>query len=244
MADKDKSLPSMVGFVYDWLQIEVIWEMPDNLSSTRGTKIMHRIAVYPISAALVAAVAWMILPAALATEAVTKQVPAHNPGQPIPSGGESDRKKMQSAMSAAPSSLSNHATIMKWNGTVLREGKPGNVWTCLPDIPNNGGIDPWCVDQSWQNMLAALTAGEKPTYDKIGIAYMLMGDGEVSNITPSGTKEQGQWVAGLKAHLMLLVPDHSMFDYLPTEPDGGPWIMWKGTPYAHVMIPIDSYPNP
>ncbi len=113
-----------------------------------------------------------------------------------------------------------------------------------PDIPNNGGIDPWCVDQSWQNMLAALTAGKKPTYDKIGIAYMLMGDGEVSNITPSGTKEQGQWIAGLKAHLMLLVPDHSMFDYLPTEPDGGPWIMWKGTPYAHVMIPIDSYPNP
>ena len=205
---------------------------------------MHRISVYPITAALVAAVAWMILPAAQATEAVTKQVPAHNPGQPIPSGGESDRKKMQSAMSAAPSSLSRHATIKKWNGTVLREGKPGNVWTCLPDIPNNGGIDPWCVDQSWQNMLAALTAGEKPTYDKIGIAYMLMGDGEVSNITPTGTKEQGQWVAGLKAHLMLLVPDHSMFDYLPTEPDGGPWIMWKGTPYAHVMIPIDSYPNP
>jgi hypothetical protein len=80
--------------------------------------------MYPIAAAVVAAVAWMILPAAQAEEAVIQQVPAHQPGQPIPSGGESDRKKMQSAMSAAPSSLSQHATIKKWNGTVLRQGKP------------------------------------------------------------------------------------------------------------------------
>jgi hypothetical protein len=22
--------------------------------------------------------------------------------------------------------------------------------------------------------------------------------------------------------------------------NGGPWVMWPGTPYAHLMIPIDS----
>jgi hypothetical protein len=46
---------------------------------------MHRVVMYPIAAAVVAAVAWMILPAAQAEEAVTQQVPAHQPGQPIPS---------------------------------------------------------------------------------------------------------------------------------------------------------------
>ena len=51
-----------------------------------------------------------------------------------------------------------------------------------------------------------------PTYDKVGIAYMLAGDAPVSNITPSGKKEDGDWVEGLKAHLMILVPDHAMFD--------------------------------
>jgi hypothetical protein len=31
---------------------------------------------------------------------------------------------------------------------------------------------------------------------------------------------------------------------LPTDSkNGGPWVMWAGTPYAHLMIPIDSYPQ-
>lgn len=84
---------------------------------------------------------------------------------------------------------------------------------------------------------------EAPSYDKVGIAYMLAGDAPVSNIAPSGKKEDGNWVEGLEAHLMILVPDHAMFDNISTDPNnGGPWIMWPDTPYAHIMVPIDSYP--
>ncbi len=73
---------------------------------------------------------------------------------------------------------------------------------------------------------------------------MLAGDSPVSNIKPGGKKEDGDWVEGLKAHLMLLVPDQSMFDNISTDPNnGGPWIMWPNTPYAHIMVPIDSYPR-
>jgi hypothetical protein len=152
-----------------------------------------------------------------------------------------DEAKIESALSAGPESLTKNATIADWDGTVLREGTNG--WTCLPDIPDNGGTDPWCVDQSWLNLLDALKNGKEPSYDKIGIGYMLAGDAPISNIEPSGTKEDGEWVEGLKAHLMLAVPDHSLFDNISTKPDnGGPWIMWPDTPYAHVMIPIDSYP--
>ena len=149
---------------------------------------------------------------------------------------------IDSALSAAPGSLAKNAKVMKWDGKVLREGTNG--WVCLPDIPDNGGVDPWCVDKSWLNLLNALKNKKKPSYDKLGIAYMLAGDAPISNITPDGKKEDGDWVEGLKAHLMILVPDRTMFDNVSTDPNnGGPWIMWPDTPYAHVMVPIDSYPK-
>lgn len=149
---------------------------------------------------------------------------------------------IQSAISAGPDSLTKNATIKRWDGKVLRKGT--NSWTCLPDIPDNGGNDPWCVDASWLNLLDALSNNKSPSYDKVGIGYMLSGDAPISNIKPDGKKEDGDWVEGLKAHLMILVPDHAMFDNISTDPNnGGPWIMWPNTPYAHIMVPIDSYPN-
>jgi hypothetical protein len=152
-----------------------------------------------------------------------------------------DQVDIQSATSAGPTSLTKNATIMRWNGDVLREGTNG--WTCLPDMPDNGGNDPWCVDASWQNLLDSLVNNKAPSYDKVGIAYMLAGDAPISNITPAGKKEDGDWVEDLRAHLMILVPDHTMFDNISTDPNnGGPWIMWPDTPYAHIMVPIDSYP--
>lgn len=40
-------------------------------------------------------------------------------------------------------------------------------------------------------------------------------------------------------HVMLLLPgdlDQSVFS---TDPDSGePWIMWAGTPYEHLMMPV------
>jgi len=160
----------------------------------------------------------------------------------LSTAAHADQAEIDSATSAGPESLTKNATIMRWNGDVLREGTNG--WTCLPDVPDNGGTDPWCVDASWHNLLDAVTNGTMPTYDKVGIAYMLSGDAPVSNITPSGKQEDGDWVEGLKAHLMILVPDHTMFDNISADPEnGGPWIMWPGTPYAHIMVPIDSYPS-
>ena len=52
-------------------------------------------------------------------------------------------EKIENALSAAPASLSRHAKVMDWDGKVLRKGSNG--YTCLPDIPDNGANDPWCV---------------------------------------------------------------------------------------------------
>ena len=149
---------------------------------------------------------------------------------------------LESAVSAAPDSLSDNATVMTWDGEVLRQGSNG--WVCLPNRPDNGGNDPWCVDDTWMSFLEALMAGEEPSFEKLGIGYMLAGDAPVSNIRPDGKKEDGNWVEGLGAHLMILVPDRAMYDNVSTDPfNGGPWIMWPGTPYEHLMVPIDSYPD-
>ncbi len=149
--------------------------------------------------------------------------------------------QIQSAMSAAPSSISAKATVLDWNLKTLREGTNG--WTCLPDRPDTAGNDPWCVTESWLNFLKAYVNKEKPTYTDIGFAYMLMGDAEVSNSDPYTTEPTGKedWVADLGPHLMMLIPNREMLKNISTDHlNGGPWIMWPDTPYAHIMIPLES----
>ena len=148
------------------------------------------------------------------------------------------------AESAAPASLSKHATILNRDGQVVRIGSNG--WMCLPDDPNTAGTDSICMNESWRNFMDALKNKKKPTYTQVGIAYMLQGDRPVSNTDPYATepKPGDDWVDQLGAHIMVLVPDADTLKSVPTNPrNGGPWIMWAGTPYAHLMIPIDSYPS-
>lgn len=153
-------------------------------------------------------------------------------------------KLIESAMSAAPASISAEATVMDWEFNVLREGTNG--WTCLPDNADTPGTDPWCVNAPWLNFLEAYVAKEEPTYRQVGIAYMLQGDTPVSNTDPFATQKttEEDWVEDLGAHLMVLVPDPEVFANLSTDPNhGGPWIMWPNTPYAHIMIPLEGAPR-
>jgi hypothetical protein len=149
------------------------------------------------------------------------------------------------AENAAPSSLSQHATIMDLDGTVHRKGTNG--WTCMPDNPNTPGKDPMCMNEPWLNFKDALKNKTKPTHRQVGIAYMLQGDSPVSNTDPYAKepKPGDDWVEGVGAHIMVLVPDVETLNNLSTDSkNGGPWVMWANTPYAHLMIPIDSYPSP
>ncbi len=145
---------------------------------------------------------------------------------------------------AAPSSLSKNATILNRDGQVVRIGSNG--WMCLPDDPHTAGTDSICMNESWRHFMDALKNKKKPTYTQIGISYMLQGDHPVSNTDPYATepKPGDDWVDNLGAHIMVLVPDVETLKSLPTHSkNGGPWVMWAGTPYAHLMIPIDSYPS-
>jgi hypothetical protein len=146
-----------------------------------------------------------------------------------------------SAMSAAPASVSGEARILDWNMNELRAGT--NQWTCLPDRPDTPGNDPWCVTEPWLNFLGAYVSQEEPTYTEIGFAYMLQGDTPVSNSDPYATEPTGpeDWVTEIGPHLMILVPDKGLLENISTDHlNGGPWVMWPETPYAHIMIPLES----
>jgi hypothetical protein len=148
------------------------------------------------------------------------------------------------AENAGPSSLSKNATIMGGDGKMLREGTNG--WTCMPDNPNTPGRDPMCMNEPWLNFKDAVKNKKKPTYTQVGIAYMLQGDTAVSNSDPyaKAPKPGDDWVEGLGAHIMILIPDVEALKNVSTNSkNGGPWIMWPATPYAHLMVPIDSYPS-
>lgn len=148
-------------------------------------------------------------------------------------------KLVENAMSAAPPAISAEATIMSLDGAVLREGSNG--WTCLPDMPDREGNSPMCLDDQWMKFLEAWQNQTAPSYDRAGFGYMLQGGAPESNVDPyaEGPTEDNEWMDEPgPPHIMLVVPDPSILEGLPTDPDnGGPWVMWKDTPLAHVMIP-------
>jgi hypothetical protein len=141
------------------------------------------------------------------------------------------------ALQAAPASITQNAAVMDWEGNTLKAGNNG--WVCLPDPPNMKAA-PMCLDQAWQAWADAWMKKQPVKIDRPGIAYMLVGDAGASNTDPfaTGPTADNEWVVS-GPHLMLIVPDVAALDKYPTDPDvGGPWVMWKGTPYAHVMIPV------
>jgi hypothetical protein len=177
------------------------------------------------------------------TAAATTAKPAQAPKM-------TDAQKIASATSAAPPGISQNATILDWPDTPtgkarqLRAGTNG--WVCNPSTPEmhpgTSGEDPMRMDKAWQTWAEAYLNKSQPKVSASGIAYMLKGDAGASNTDPfaMGPTPTNQWVTS-PAHMMVLYPDTKMLDAFPTDPkNGGPWVMWKGTPYAHLMVPVST----
>lgn len=146
---------------------------------------------------------------------------------------------IQDALKAAMPSVTDGAKIVDWSGNVLREG--ANGWTCMPTPPNfPPGSTPMCLDEPFLKWADAWANKKELTLDRVGLSYMLAGDSGASNTDPFATAEtpDNNWVVS-GSHLMLVVPDTAALEGISTDPNnGGPFVMWKGTPYAHVMIPV------
>jgi hypothetical protein len=157
-------------------------------------------------------------------------------------------QKIANAMSAAPAVISKNATIMDWpdaEGGQPKQLRAGtNGWVCFPNSPTEfGGAsidDPMCLDKQWQAWANAWEKKTPPKVEGTGIAYMLKGDKGASNTDAfaTGPTATNDWVVS-PPHIMVLYADLKMLDAFPTDPNtGGPWVMWKGTPYAHLMVPV------
>jgi hypothetical protein len=155
-----------------------------------------------------------------------------------------DAQKIALAMSAGPAEITKNATISDMTememtnraATQPKQLRAGtNGWVCFAAIRQ-----PMCLDKEWQKWAEAWMSKTEPKIEGIGIGYMLRGDNGASNADPYATAPtaDNQWVIS-PAHVMVLVPDPKMLDSYPTDPkNGGPWVMWKGAPYAHIMLPV------
>lgn len=185
-----------------------------------------------------AAVAALILTGGVVSAQTAKEHPAKGAGR------ASGAAVIAKATSAAPPEIGKHATVMvvgpDGKMAQLRDGTNG--WLCMLDSSG----DPMCFDKEWQAWGDAWMNKKDPPQPKtVGIAYMLKGDKGASNTDPYATKStaDNQWVVS-GPHIMVLATDPAQFDAFPTDPKaGGPWVMWKGTKYAHLMVPTAPMPK-
>lgn len=142
------------------------------------------------------------------------------------------------AVSAAPASVSDQATVMGSDGSILREGSNG--WTCTPDTMP-GDRAPMCNDSTFMSLMHAIGSQGEFTASRIGISYMLQGDhgAGVSNSSPyhPDPKNAPDYVE-TGPHMMIVVPKELLEGMTDDPASGGPYVMWKDTPYAHIMVPI------
>ncbi|WP_246248976.1 hypothetical protein [Chelativorans alearense] len=155
----------------------------------------------------------------------------------------SDDELIENAMSAAPDAVASAATIIAIdeNGEVrtLREGT--NNFTCLPDDPGPGN-NPMCLDQNAMAWAEAWMNKTEPPKGKVGFGYMLAGGATPSNVDPFAEAPEGAELEQEPPHVMLFALPELPADYPQpgdTPDRSQPWVMWAGTPYEHLMIPVE-----
>jgi hypothetical protein len=181
-----------------------------------------------------------ILFAGAASFALTASVAIAQQGA-APAGAD----PIKSAESAAPAAVSAKASIVQFDAkggmTVLRKGTNG--WTCMPDAPDTPGPDPMCFDANAGKWAEAWVGHKPPPAGAVGVMYMLEGGTDASNTDPYAKKPTAEnaWI-NTGPHIMVVGSKEILAGY-PTGPKpdtAAPYVMWAGTPYAHLMIPVKT----
>ncbi|MDB4883953.1 MAG: hypothetical protein JWL95_2719 [Gemmatimonadetes bacterium] len=150
----------------------------------------------------------------------------------------STAEMVRSALSAAPTEVADHAAVIApdSSGKMVEIHAGTNGWTCMPDAPESPGLDPMCFDTPGMQWAKSWMAKEaKPANTVPGLVYMLQGGSDISAKDPFQTTTE-HYVAS-PPHFMILWPYESEKTGFSTMPKKtGTWIMWAGTPYAHLMI--------
>lgn len=148
-----------------------------------------------------------------------------------------------SAESAGPASIAKNASVVTVdaNGALKTLRNGSNGWTCMPDSPATPGPDPMCMDANAMKWAAAWMGHKTPPENTVGVMYMLEGGTDASNTDPYAKQPTAtnNWVK-TGPHVMIV----GSKEILAGHPAGAtpdttvPYVMWAGTPYAHLMVPI------
>jgi hypothetical protein len=154
-----------------------------------------------------------------------------------PDASETVQVRIARAMSAGPTDVAKSAKIVDTdahgNTVVLREGNNG--FTCMPGNPKVVGEPPMCVDApSMQWFADAKVHKPRPTNTVPGITYMLAGATQRSDSDPHDMTSMPIEVG---PHWMIMWPFDPKTTGLPaTHKPTGAYIMYAGSPYAHLHI--------
>lgn len=155
-----------------------------------------------------------------------------------------DAQLIASAMRAAPAKIARDATIvvMEADGKMRTLRKGSNGFTCMPGSPVIPGPSQMCMDANGMEWAGAWIGHKDPPAGKVGMMYMLAGGTDASNTDPYASKpmKNNHWVK-TGPHIMIMGADASFYDSYPksADPDTAqPYVMWAGTPYQHLMVPV------
>jgi hypothetical protein len=176
----------------------------------------------------------LLVNGAIPPHAVLAQASAHTSAAEV---DETTKAKIARAMSAGSSDVAKSARIIDKDSNgrivVLREGNNG--FTCMPGNPKAIGQPAMCMDAAARQWSADFEAHKaKPTNAEPGIIYMLAGATQRSDTDPYDTTSPP---IPIGPHWMIMWPFDPKTTGLPTthKPTGA-YIMWAGSPYAHVHI--------
>lgn len=150
-----------------------------------------------------------------------------------------------SAESAAPASIAHDASVVTIDSAGamknLRQGSNG--WTCMPDSPATPGPDPMCFDANAGKWADAWIHHKEPPTNAAGLMYMLEGGTDASNTDPYATQPTAEnaWIK-TGPHIMIVGAKDILAGYPagPKPDTAAPYVMWAGTPYAHLMVPVKT----
>lgn len=186
-----------------------------------------------LALAILALTVFLMMEARFASVAQSKDLPLETKV----AGDDTTGEKIARAMSAGPPDIAMSARIIdkdvQGNKVVLREGTNG--FTCMPGNPKVIGDPPMCADAASMQWAADFSAHKpKPTNTVPGITYMLAGATQRSDSAPYDTTSPPITVG---PHWMIMWPFDPESTGLPTRhKDTGAYIMWAGSPYAHVHV--------
>lgn len=180
-----------------------------------------------------------VLCLSLSTVAVAAEKGPRKAGRDLKSMSQEQQIKL--ALSAAPLRISKGASVMLpgEEGKMVEVKKGTNGFTCIPTVNNRPDPDPMCYDAAVGQWVEALQKkADKPGNTVPGISYMARGgyhwekDGKVLM-----NEEPGAKLVKEPPHWMMMWPFASAGTQLPSRPNpSGVWIMFDGTPFAHLMV--------